>query len=247
MEVGLESTRGMGGRRRRRTLHLRPESRISRNIFREGSCGTCKEAMSRRTGRAASWLNRKRILALHRMFRFHLILGLCSDTFYCTLAGGPSCEHSHLETWTGNDATQFDTSCNGNPWFDLVWHQWRVRSVGVLASCMGLRFLHAESVVFRVWEGDGMTPAGTGAETSQVLRQVCLASPATMATLFCFTEGHFAYWALCTMAMTTCSLFLPACMVQFFRKTHFGCWAPCTWLQRPQGQCNADACESHEQ
>ena len=53
--------------------------------------------------------------------------------------------------------------------------------------------------VFRVWEGDSMTRAGAGAETSQVLRLVCLASPATM-------------------AMTPCSLFLSTCIVQFLSK-----------------------------
>ena len=52
------------------------------------------------------------------------------------------------------------------------------------------------AVIFRVWEGDSMTRAGAGGKTSQVLHQVCLASPATM-------------------AMTPCSLFLSACIVQF--------------------------------
>ena len=42
------------------------------------------------------------------------------------------------------DATQCDTSCHGNPWFDLVWHQWRERSLEVRAPCMGLRFLHQD-------------------------------------------------------------------------------------------------------
>ena len=41
-----------------------------------------------------------------------------------------------------------------------------------------------------------MTRAGAGGKISQVLHQVCLASPATM-------------------AMTPCSLFLTACIVQF--------------------------------
>ena len=100
------------------------------------------------------------VAALHRMFRLHLITGLCSDTLHCTLARGPSCEHRHLETWTGNDAMQCDTSWHGKPWFYLVWHQWGERSLEVRASCMGLRCLHADSVIFRVWEGDGTTRAG---------------------------------------------------------------------------------------
>ena len=44
-----------------------------------------------------------------------------------------------------------------------------------------------------------MTRAGAGGKTSQVLHQVCLVSPATM-------------------AMTPCSLFLSACIVQFLSK-----------------------------
>ena len=40
---------------------------------------------------------------------------------------------------------------------------------------MGLRCLHADLVIFRVWEGDGTTRGGAGPKTSQVLDQVCLA------------------------------------------------------------------------
>ena len=61
------------------------------------------------------------------------------------------------EDWI--DATQCITSCHGNPWFDFVWHQWGERSLEVRAPCMGLRFLHADSV-FSVWEGDGTIRAG---------------------------------------------------------------------------------------
>ena len=42
------------------------------------------------------------------------------------------------------DATQCDTSCHGNPWFDLVWYQWGERSLEVRAPCMGLHFLHQD-------------------------------------------------------------------------------------------------------
>ena len=78
----------------------------------------------------------------------------------------------------------------------------------------------------------------TGGKTSQVLHQVCLASPATM-------------------AMTPCSLFLTACMVQLFSKRAtlrvghppFGCKdrkanATITkmWLQKNNiGDCGAVA------
>ena len=114
------------------------------------------------------------VAALRRMFRLHLITGLCSDTLHCTLARGPSCEHMHLETWTGNDAMQCNTSQHRRPWFYLMWHHCGERSLEVRAPCMGLLCLHAESVIFRVWEGDGTTWAGAGPKTSQVLDQVCL-------------------------------------------------------------------------
>ena len=97
------------------------------------------------------------------------------------------------EDWI--DATQCDTSCHGNPWFDLVWHQWGERSLEVRAPCMGLRFLHADSV-FSVWEGDGTIRTG---KRSQDITGSGSSVSGSMVT-------------------TPCSLFLSACACILFER-----------------------------